>query len=82
VALVRTDVSAERIISIIWLERIRELETTLAVLQLLLTANVVPRSLIVITLMTEVLLSSKRQFVQEQHSVTSQKTTFYKTNVL
>jgi hypothetical protein len=43
-ALVRTDVSEERIISIIRVERISEVVST--VLQLLVTANVVPSSLI------------------------------------
>jgi hypothetical protein len=66
VALVRTDVSEERIASIIRLERIGELETTLAltivflrsVLQLLVTANVLG-SPILGTLMMEAVGSSE-----------------------
>jgi hypothetical protein len=69
VALVRADVSEERIVCIIRMTRISDLGTTLAVtniclflrsvLRLLVTANVVPRSLIPITLMMEALSSSE-----------------------
>jgi hypothetical protein len=61
VALVRTDVSEERIASIIRLTRIGELGTTLAVTSnrsMLLTANVVPNSPILVNLMMEALSSS------------------------
>jgi hypothetical protein len=64
VALVRTDVSEERIASIIKATRIGGLETTLAVvflrsmLRFLVTANV-PISPILLILMMEVLHSSK-----------------------
>jgi hypothetical protein len=54
VALVRTDVLEERIASIIRAKRICELGTTLAVtsvIQLLFTANVVPSSQDLFTLM-------------------------------
>jgi hypothetical protein len=50
VALVRTDVSEERITPIIRVKRICELETTL---ELLVTANVVPSSPILFALMME-----------------------------
>jgi hypothetical protein len=43
---------------------------------LLVTASVVPSSPILDTLMKEALSSSKRRFLQEPHSVTSQKTPF------
>jgi hypothetical protein len=66
VALVRTDVSEERSASIIRVTRIGELETTLAVTsnwytlrRLLVTANVVPNSPILVTLMMEALHSSE-----------------------
>jgi hypothetical protein len=63
VALVRTDVSEERIASIIRVTRIGELRITLAaissVLRLLVKANVVPSSQIFVTLMIEALCSSE-----------------------
>jgi hypothetical protein len=70
VALVRTDVSEELSTSFIRVTRIVELETTLAVTsnrhmlqlhsvrRLLVTASVVPSSLILVTLMNEALSSS------------------------
>jgi hypothetical protein len=54
VALVRTDVSEERITYIIRVTRLGELRTTLAV-----TSNIVPSSPILLTLMMEELLYSK-----------------------
>jgi hypothetical protein len=69
VALVRTDVSEERSASIIKVARMGELGTTLAVTsfevfhrslrRLLVTANVVPSSPILVTLMKEALRSSE-----------------------
>jgi hypothetical protein len=72
VALVRTDVSEELSASFIWVTRIGELGTTLAVTsnqrtlvflhsmcRLLVTAGVVPSSLILVTLMMEALSSSE-----------------------
>jgi hypothetical protein len=64
VALVRSDVSEERIGSIIRVTSIGELGTTLAVTsnrvrRLLVTANVVPSSPILVTLMIEALDSSE-----------------------
>jgi hypothetical protein len=59
VALVRTDVSEEYSTSIIWVARIGELGTSAvtsnrcSMCQLLVTANVVPSSLILVTLMME-----------------------------
>jgi hypothetical protein len=44
---------------------------------LLITANVVPSSPILVTLMMEALSSPKRPFLQEPHGVTSQKTPFF-----
>jgi hypothetical protein len=83
VALVRTDVSKELSGSIIKVTRIGELGTTLAVTSnfvllhsvrwLLVTANVVPCSLILVTLMMEAPSSSKHRFLQESHDLTSQK---------
>jgi hypothetical protein len=57
VALVRTDVSEELSASIIRVRRIGELETS--VRRLLLTANVVPSSPILVTLIMETLSSSE-----------------------
>jgi hypothetical protein len=45
--------------------------------RLLVTANVVPSSLILVTLMKEALRSSGLRFLQESHGVTSQKTPFF-----
>jgi hypothetical protein len=87
--LVRTDVSEERIASIVKATRIGELGTTLAstsndivflrsVLRLILTANVVPSSLILVTLrMTERYVPAKRRFLQEPLGVTFQKTAIF-----
>jgi hypothetical protein len=47
-----------------------------SVLQLLVTANVGPSSLI-FTLMMEALSSSETEFLQEPHGTTSQKTAFF-----
>jgi hypothetical protein len=55
VALVKTDVSEELSASFIRVTRIGELGTTLAVTSNRLTACVVPSSLILVTLMKEVL---------------------------
>jgi hypothetical protein len=44
-----------------------------SMLQLLVSANIAPSSLILVTLIIEVIVSPKRQFLQEPHSVTSQK---------
>jgi hypothetical protein len=65
VALVRTDVSEELSASIIRVTRIGELSTTLAipshsVRRLLVTANVVPSSLILVTLIMEAPLHPQR----------------------
>jgi hypothetical protein len=63
VDLVRTDVSAERIASIIRMSRIVELRTTVAlissVLRLLVAANVVPNTPIFVALMMEALRYAK-----------------------
>jgi hypothetical protein len=48
-----------------------------SVLQLLVTANVVPSSLLLSTLMMQNIRSPKRRFLQEPHVVTSQKTAFF-----
>jgi hypothetical protein len=87
VALVRTDVSEELSASFIRVTRIGELGRTLAVAssgrtrrsvrQLLVTDSVVPSSPILHTLMKEALIPPKRQFLQDPHGVTSQKTPFF-----
>jgi hypothetical protein len=63
VALVRTDVSEERIASVIRVTRLGELGSALAVtrgvLRLLVIANVVPSSPILVTLMVETIRSSR-----------------------
>jgi hypothetical protein len=79
VTLVRTDVSEDPSPSIIGVTRIGELGTTLiarSVRRLLVTANV-PSSLILVALMMEAQDSSKNLFLQEPHSVTSQKTALF-----
>jgi hypothetical protein len=76
VALVRADVSEECITSIIRMTRIGELGTMLAVtrqpkhavkkyyvVRLLVTANMVPSSLMLVTLMMEVIRSSETLFL-------------------
>jgi hypothetical protein len=92
VALVRTDVSEERIASIIRVTRIGKLGTTLAVttnksmlcyvflcsvLWLPVTAKIVPRSLSLVTLMMEAIPSWKRRFLQQTHCTTSHKKAFF-----
>jgi hypothetical protein len=67
VAPVRTDVSEERSASFIRVARIGELGPTLA-----------PITSILVTPMKEALSSPKRQFLQEPHGVTSQKTPFFR----
>jgi hypothetical protein len=48
-----------------------------AACQLLVTANNVPSSPILVTLMMEVCVPPKRRFLQEPHGVTSQKMAFF-----
>jgi hypothetical protein len=76
VALVRKDVSEELSSSFIRVTIIGELGTTLAC-QFLVTANVVPSSPILVTLMIEALIFSEMSVLQEPHDVTSQKTPFF-----
>jgi hypothetical protein len=63
VALVRIDVSEERSSFIIWVTRISELGTILAITRLLVTANVVPISPILVILIMEVLSSSETSVI-------------------
>jgi hypothetical protein len=82
VALVRNDVSEELSASVIRVTRIGELGTTLAVTinrrtLVLVTANVVPSSPILLTLVMEAVFPPKRRFLQEPYGVTSQKTPFF-----
>jgi hypothetical protein len=81
VVLARTDIKKELSASIIRVTRIGELGKTLAVTssrrQLLVTANVVPSSPILVTLMVEALISFEMSFLREPHSVTSQKAPFF-----
>jgi hypothetical protein len=66
VALVRTDVSEELSASYIWVTRIGEVGTTLAVTskrRMLFTASVVPSSPILVTLMKEALSSSENSLL-------------------
>jgi hypothetical protein len=73
VALVRTDVSEERIASIIRAAKIDELRTTLAVtssvLRLLITANIVPSSSICVALMMEVIPYSENSDIYKSKMV-------------
>jgi hypothetical protein len=77
VYLARTDVSEELIAPIIRVERVSKLGKTLAKSTNCVTANVVRSSLILSTLMMEAIRSLKRRFLEEPHSVTSQKTAFF-----
>jgi hypothetical protein len=77
VGLVRTVVSEELKAFIIRVTRIAELGRTSAVSSNRRTANIVPSSLILVTLIMEALRSSKSLFLQEPHGLTSQKTTFF-----
>jgi hypothetical protein len=81
----RTDASEERNASIIRVTRIGELGTKFflrGVLRLLVTANVVPNSPILVTLMMDAIVSPKSRFLHEPHGVTSQKTTFFIVNAV
>jgi hypothetical protein len=80
VALVRTDPSEELVASIIRVIRFGEQGSTLAVTsnrrtlrrslrRLIVTANVVPSSPILVTLTMEALFPLKRRFLQEPHDV-------------
>jgi hypothetical protein len=68
-------VSEERSASIITVTRIGEFLRSMR--RLLVTANDVPSSLILVILMMEALRSPKRRFLQEPRSITSQKTAFF-----
>jgi hypothetical protein len=46
-------------------------------LRLLVTANIVPSSPILVTLMKEAIVPTKRRYLQEPHGVTSQKMAFF-----
>jgi hypothetical protein len=70
--LVRTNISEERIASIIRMTSIGEAGTTLGV-----TSKVVPTSLILVTLMMEAIIFYEKSVLQEPHGVASQKTTFF-----
>jgi hypothetical protein len=63
VALVRTDVSEEHIASIIRVTRIRKLIFHRSVLRLLITANIVPSSSNVITLIMEAIHPPESSFL-------------------
>jgi hypothetical protein len=52
-------------------------ESSVILFELLVTANVVPSSPIIVTLMKKALSSSETRFLQEPHGVTSQKTAFF-----
>jgi hypothetical protein len=71
----RTDVSEERITSIIRVKRISKLGTRLAA-SMLIIANI-PSSLILFTLMMEAIHASETFFLQEPHGVISKKTAFF-----
>jgi hypothetical protein len=85
VGLVSTEVPGERIAYIIRVEIIGELRTALAtearcVLQLLVTANVVPSSPMFVTLMMKAIRSSEPPVLkraQEPHSVASHEAAYF-----
>jgi hypothetical protein len=66
-AFIRTDISEEFTASIIRVTRTGELGITLAVCQLLVTANVDPSSPILVTLMMETLSSSDTSVLTRAH---------------
>jgi hypothetical protein len=76
VTLVRIEVSEELGASIFIVTKIDEVERVFlrSVHRLLVTANGVPRSPILVTLMMEDLRTSETRFLQEPHGVTFQKT--------
>jgi hypothetical protein len=78
VALVRTDVSEGHSATIIRVTTVGEIGTTSTVTsnRLLVTGNFVPVSLLLVSLMMEAIHSSETRFLQDQHGVTSQNTTF------
>jgi hypothetical protein len=51
---------------------------TSSVLQLAVTANIVPSSPILVTLMMEAICFSEKSVSQKPHGATSKKTTFFK----
>jgi hypothetical protein len=79
VALVRTDVPGENVAppSSGWQELRTMLEILFSVRRLLVKANVVPSSPILISLIMEGYFPPKRRFLQEPLGVTSQKTPFF-----
>jgi hypothetical protein len=80
VALVRTEVSEKLNASFIRVTRIVELGTTLDITSnrrtLLVRANVIPSSPLLVTLMMEGLRSSEKSVLTKQHGVPSQKEPF------
>jgi hypothetical protein len=70
VVLVRTDLSEELCL-------LHALALLHSILQLPVTVNVVLGSVILFTVMMEMLRSSETPFYQELHGATSQKTTFF-----
>jgi hypothetical protein len=68
VALVRTDISEELIAFFLRVKCTSELETALAVLQLLIIATVVPSLLILFTLMIETRRSSEPSSLFKDHT--------------
>jgi hypothetical protein len=81
VAVVKTEVSEELVDSIVSVTRIGELRTTLTVTSnLLVTANVVFNSPILVTLMMKFICSCETTLLPsllQPHGVTSQKTVFF-----
>jgi hypothetical protein len=71
VALVRTDVSEERIASFIRVTSISSGRASVSIY------GYVPSSPILVTLMMEAQVPPKRRFLQEPHGVTSQKAPFF-----
>jgi hypothetical protein len=74
VDVVRADVSAERITTIIMMKRFIELGTTTA--ETIITANVVPSSLILFTLIMEAKCSSESSLLTRTTCRQSQKQAF------
>jgi hypothetical protein len=82
-ALVRPNILEECIASIVRVTIIGEIGTVWhiglihSVIRLVVTANVVHTSPILVTLMMEAIVPTKRRFLQEPHNIASQKTAFF-----
>jgi hypothetical protein len=81
--LITTDVSGERVASIIRVKHaVKKYQFLCSVLRFLVTANVSHSLPIPVTLMMEAKTPPKSRFLQELYGVTSQKTAFFVVTVV